>query len=160
MTKKEYKKQWNADNNNHIKEYKNSWHSKNKERINREKRAEYKLKAEELRQLRLENPEKTIFIAAKKRAKDKQVDFSIEVEDIVIPDFCPILKNIRLEMSRTGWKTDNSPSLDRIIPELGYIKGNIQVISDRANRMKSNSTFDEMIALGDWAWQQKTIQII
>jgi hypothetical protein len=39
---------------------------------------------------------------------------------------------------------DNSPSLDRIIPELGYVKGNIMVISHKANTIKSNANIEEL----------------
>lgn len=39
---------------------------------------------------------------------------------------------------------DDSPSIDRIIPELGYTKGNIRVISNRANLLKSNATIEEL----------------
>lgn len=43
-----------------------------------------------------------------------------------------------------GKPEDNSPTLDRIIPELGYVKNNIIVISFRANRIKCNATIDEL----------------
>jgi hypothetical protein len=42
---------------------------------------------------------------------------------------------------------DNSPSLDRIVPEKGYVAGNIRVISQRANRIKSNATVEELRAV-------------
>jgi hypothetical protein len=34
-------------------------------------------------------------------------------------------------------------SFDRIDPTKGYIKGNVQIVSQRANRIKSNSTLEE-----------------
>ena len=46
--------------------------------------------------------------------------------------------------------TDNSPSIDRLIPELGYIKGNVNVISLRANIIKNNATKDELIKIANW----------
>jgi hypothetical protein len=51
----------------------------------------------------------------------------------------------------TGIKTDNSPSLDRYVPSLGYARGNRWVISSKANTMKSNATLEEMVLLGKWA---------
>ena len=45
----------------------------------------------------------------------------------------------------------NSPSLDKIIPAIGYIKGNIAVMSHKANTMKQNATLEELILLGEWA---------
>ncbi len=39
---------------------------------------------------------------------------------------------------------DDSPSLDKIIPKLGYVKGNVWVVSNKANRIKSNATIEEL----------------
>lgn len=39
---------------------------------------------------------------------------------------------------------DNSPSIDKVDPELGYIKGNIRVISFKANRMKQDNTKEQL----------------
>jgi len=64
----------------------------------------------------------------------------MESYDIVIPDVCPIMG---VPFNRMDKKF--SPSIDRIVPELGYIKGNIQVISTLANSMKWNSTREELI---------------
>lgn len=68
-----------------------------------------------------------------------------------IPDTCPIL-GIKLNYDGTGiegnWsRNDNSPSLDKIIPSLGYTKGNIQIISWRANRIKNDSTPEELMRI-------------
>ena len=43
-----------------------------------------------------------------------------------------------------------SPSLDRIIPEKGYVKGNIIVVSLKANTMKNNATIEEIKNLYDF----------
>lgn len=71
--------------------------------------------------------------------------FSITLDDILIPEFCPVL-GIRLEVGGG----DAAPSLDRIIPELGYCPGNVVCISSKANRMKSNGTADEISRLAAW----------
>lgn len=84
---------------------------------------------------------------AKKRAKDKGVPFEIELTDIVVPRTCPILG---IELKRgVGPRNyiESSPSLDRIVPELGYVKGNIAVISMRANRIKNDATVGELEAV-------------
>ena len=47
-------------------------------------------------------------------------------------------------MAKTQQERDRTPSLDRFVPNLGYVKGNIRVISFRANRLKSDATIDEM----------------
>ena len=46
---------------------------------------------------------------------------------------------------------DASPALDRLDNAKGYVKGNVVVISYKANRMKSNATIDEIVRLGEWA---------
>lgn len=42
---------------------------------------------------------------------------------------------------------NNSPSLDRMIPALGYVASNVRVISYRANAIKRDATLDELRAL-------------
>jgi hypothetical protein len=78
---------------------------------------------------------------AKRRAKKHGLQFSITLKDIVIPELCPYLQ-LRLKLDE-GPLSDNSPSLERIIPFLGYVPGNVEVISYRANRIKSNGTVEE-----------------
>ena len=79
-----------------------------------------------------------VYTAAKQRSKVNNIIFTITEADIVIPEYCPIL-NIKIELNNTVLKY-NSPSLDRIIPELGYVPGNIKVISSRANSMKNDAS--------------------
>ena len=79
---------------------------------------------------------------AKERAKKYKIPFDISTEDIIIPDICPIL-GIPL-IAGEKIVCDTSPTLDRIKPELGYVKGNIQVLSKRANTLKSNATIEEL----------------
>lgn len=75
------------------------------------------------------------------RAEANNLPFDLELEDFKIPDLCPVL-GIKLEW---GDKiTNNTPSFDRVVPELGYIKGNVRIISMRANRLKNNATVEEM----------------
>jgi hypothetical protein len=81
---------------------------------------------------------------AKYRAKQKGLDFTIEQKDITIPDVCPLL-GIPLVCHRgKGSQKGNSPSLDRIDPTKGYIKGNVWVISNRANTLKNDATLQEL----------------
>ena len=87
-----------------------------------------------------------LLAAAKKRAAANNLDFNIEYEDIRIPAICPLLE-IPIVSTNTHSVCDNSPSIDRIKPCLGYIKGNIWVISALANRIKSNATPDQISLL-------------
>lgn len=76
---------------------------------------------------------------AKYRAKKKGLPFALDVSGIQVPVFCPIL-GIRLQPS-LGQATDASPTLDRVKPELGYVEGNVLVISNLANRIKSSADY-------------------
>lgn len=70
-----------------------------------------------------------------------QIPFDLELADMHIPDVCPVLG---IPLSLTSTHRDNWPSVDRIIPELGYIKGNVRIISYRANRIKNDATVQEL----------------
>lgn len=82
------------------------------------------------------------------RAKRAGVAFNLSPDDIVIPDKCPVL-GIPLVRQR-GQHMDGTPTVDRIRPALGYVRGNVMVISWRANRLKCDSTdpaeFDALAA--------------
>lgn len=88
------------------------------------------------------NKAKEMWKSARERARKKDVPFAIDVEDIVIPDFCPVL-GIPLVVG-DGVLHSNSPSLDRIVPEKGYVKGNVIVVSHKANTIKSDANIDEL----------------
>lgn len=89
---------------------------------------------------RRKNIAKTMFYAATSRARQSGIQINIELEDVIIPNYCPVLG---IQISTNGHK-NNGPSLDRIFPELGYTKGNVRVISWRANWIKNNSTIEEI----------------
>ena len=90
------------------------------------------------------HPEQRILYRIKSKAKKGGTPFDLELSDIVIPDVCPILgmKLVNVNQGR-GYHT-NSPSLDKINPTLGYVKGNVRVISARANLLKNDATSHEL----------------
>lgn len=96
-----------------------------------------------MRQRRLETPGRALWERARRRARDSGLRFTIRPEDIAVPSVCPAL-GIRITLGKQ--RSSASPSLDRIIPSRGYVRGNIRVISDRANRLKSNLTPAELKA--------------
>ena len=96
-----------------------------------------------------------LFKGAAHRAKEDQLPFDLDVTDIVIPNVCPLLKIPLLKTNTEGGPFMNSPSLDKIIPKLGYVKGNIQVVSFKANTMKSNATLEEIELLAK-NWREQT----
>ena len=80
---------------------------------------------------------------ARKRAILKDMDFELYTfKDLPkIPKKCPYL-DIDLVVGCIGG-VDNSPSVDRIDNKKGYVKGNVQIISRKANQIKNNATFEE-----------------
>ena len=85
----------------------------------------------------------------KSKCKKRDIPFNLTYDDIIIPDTCPIL-GIPLMFGnalKRASPTDNSPSLDRVIPSLGYVKGNVVVISQRANRIKNDSSLEELVKI-------------
>lgn len=102
---------------------------------NRARRAEYS------RLLLKRDPRKTMLRAAKKRAVSKGLPFALTLDDIRIPPVCPILG---IPIRRLDGRHHGSPSLDRVNNGKGYTPDNIQVISLRANSLKSDATVEEL----------------
>lgn len=78
----------------------------------------------------------------KVRAKRNGIKFDLALEDMpAMPKMCPVL-GIKIYMpeykQRATGGCNHSPSLDRIKPWLGYVKGNVRIISNRANLIKGN----------------------
>lgn len=90
---------------------------------------------------------------AKSRAKKLSLEFSITEDDIRIPNFCPAL-GIRLKVG-DGTIHDGSPTLDRLDPSQGYTPGNVAVVSNLANRIKTNASSDQVRLLADWMDNQR-----
>ena len=91
---------------------------------------------------RRDNYEHFMILQARSRAKRSGVPCTITTFDFHIPTHCPVLGT---PIEKFGESTDNSPSLDKIVPELGYVAGNVQVISNRANRIKSDGNPNELL---------------
>ena len=87
-----------------------------------------------------ERPETFLLTWAKYRAKTKGIKFNLDIEDIKIPKRCPVL-GIELKPGKRG--NPSSPSLDRHNNARGYVKGNVFVISRRANVLKGDGTLRE-----------------
>jgi hypothetical protein len=77
-------------------------------------------------------------------AKRRGFEFNLTPEDIFIPEFCPFL-GVKIETDFDKNHNDNYYSIDRIDSSMGYIKGNVQVISNLANAMKNSATKDQLI---------------
>jgi len=94
--------------------------------------------------------------AAMQRAKLKNMPFNLTIEHIesIATDECPVFK-MPFVWGFSGKGNGNSngpnaPSLDRVIPELGYVEGNVVFISHLANKIKQDVTEKELYAVADW----------
>lgn len=87
---------------------------------------------------------KRMLSRVKSRAKRLGILFDLSLLDIDIPTYCPVLGILLvLHQGKRGYWPD-SPSLDRMKPKFGYVRGNVRVISARANLLKNNATVTEL----------------
>ena len=93
-----------------------------------------------LAKYRIENRAQIMLTRVKGRAKKEGIPFDLTLEDIVIPNRCPIFN----KPFTYGKGHKFNPSVDRIDSNGGYTKGNIQIISMLANTMKNGATLDEL----------------
>lgn len=111
-----------------VKERKARWHQEKRESMSIEDRL------------------KEIAHRAYSRAKEKGVPCTITWKDIEYREICPLL-GIKLNWGFTtneGGRNIDTPSLDRINPSLGYVPGNVCIISTLANMMKSSASLDQL----------------
>jgi len=80
--------------------------------------------------------------SARERARKLDRKYDLTVDDIYIPEHCPIM-GFKLILNHTQAQ-DDSPSLDRVDNNLGYVKGNVRVISRKANSTKSALTPEQI----------------
>ena len=92
-----------------------------------------------------ENQAYRMYHNSKQRAKRADIEFDLALEDIDIPIYCPLL-GIELTNTFGEGRVPSNASLDRIDSSKGYVRGNIQVISDLANRMKQDASKEQLIA--------------
>jgi DNA-directed RNA polymerase subunit RPC12/RpoP len=103
-----------------------------------------------------EAPEVRMYRRAKSRAKERGHEFTLSKEDVVIPTHCPVFgMPLVVHSGRSGGKAD-SPALDRIDNSRGYVKGNVQVLSHKANVMKADASREELIAFANWVLKENS----
>ncbi len=148
-------------NKSYKKGYHEKYYAENREEIKKRRRAQYQQHREkrlsDCRELRKRNGKKwgesrrarnaanpvpNMLSLAKKRAKERELEFSLIETDIIIPKYCPAL-GVKMEVSK-GRSFKNSPTLDRIDNRYGYTKENVVVISHRANTIKNDATIEEL----------------
>lgn len=100
---------------------------------------------ERTRQHRLNKPEQSLCRISRATAKKKGLENNLTEEDIIIPEVCPYLGTKITHTQGKGIVWTNA-SIDRIDSSKGYIKGNIQIISRKANSMKQDATEEQLVA--------------
>lgn len=114
-------------------QYMREWRAKNPERVALHNRNRYD-----------KDPQYYLYSNTRNRCRKEDIPFNLEKEDIIIPDLCPILEVPLVPRTRYA------ASIDRIDPKAGYIKGNIQVISFKANNMKNDASPEELKKFARW----------
>jgi len=105
------------------------------------------------RRLQKESPEweiwlrKKLLTDARGRARRRGIEFALTIEDVEVPERCPVF-DIQLVWNSVK-RSHNSPSLDRIEATKGYVPGNVWVISWRANDIKNDATPAELRRVAD-----------
>ena len=101
---------------------------------------------------RRSRPLLVLWRGARNRAKKAGKEFSITVADLgEMPTHCPILGIPLVTRIKPGTVLPDTPSIDRIENRLGYIPGNVQIVSWIANYMKKVATLDQLVIMGRWA---------
>lgn len=97
-------------------------------------------------------PLERLVSSAKFRAKRDGIRFTIKASDVVMPTHCPIF-GTKIE-TQAGSSRMAAPSLDRLVPKLGYIPGNVSIISWRANTIKNDGSAEEHEAIAQYIRKQ------
>jgi len=99
---------------------------------------------------------KSVLYGAAYRAKRQGVPFNIthqDIDDIWPKDNCCPALGTPLVWAAKNF-TPNSPSLDKINPQLGYVVGNIAIVSYLANSIMQNALPSEVTKVAQWFSQQ------
>ena len=117
------------------------WFSSRK--FTRSRDQEYSANTRRREKLKLDD-QLRLYFRSKASAQTRGIEFSISKEDIVIPEHCPVL------LTPFEYNTEQTMSVDRIDNSKGYIPGNIQIISRRANTMKNSASREDLINFAHW----------
>lgn len=91
------------------------------------------------------DPFVTLARSKKSECKKKGIDYNLDADYLrsLWTGICP-LTNQEITIGNSGMGSSKSGHLDRTIPELGYVKGNVAYISGRMNRIKYDATLEEL----------------
>lgn len=99
----------------------------------------------------IDHPEKYLLTTIKGRCKRDGHAFNLSEKDFEnLPTHCPVFNTpLERNLGKRKWSR-YALSVDKINPELGYVTGNIQILSRLANNMKSDATPEELLLFADW----------
>jgi hypothetical protein len=136
----QYSRKWVAANPEQREQVVKTWRKNNPEKV---RKATERWKAK--------NHALMLLYKARYRAKKNGEPFDLTETDIVVPAVCPVLDiPLQRHVGGKGKTHDDSPTLDKIVPALGYVKGNVAVISGRANRIKNDASAEEHRKIANW----------
>lgn len=84
---------------------------------------------------------------------ESRAEMALYLRDIA-PKECPALGK-PFVFGKRGRPDPYSPSLDKIVPSKGYVRGNLQIISNRANSMKFDASREERIRHAQWTLREE-----
>lgn len=93
---------------------------------------------------RRRHPKRILLKQARSRAQRGGIPFDLTEADIHIPHRCPVLGIPLKRAEGQQRQADTSPTLDRVDNTKGYVKGNVIVVSWRANRLKGDADMREL----------------
>lgn len=131
----ERNKAYRERNRDKLKEHARQYRKENPELVKEQIRRSYEKQ-------KITNFKGLLFSSIRARAKQNGVEFTLAEEDVIWNTHCPIL-GVELSFRSKG-KRESAASLDRIDNLKGYVKGNVHLISNRANRIKSDATIEEL----------------
>ena len=159
ICKRQQKKRWIC--NNRHREHGRKYKELHKDKI-KEYSAEYNLRPEvcerkrewhqtKQKSMSLDSKFKDMVSRCQKRSLEDNLEFNITWEDLkaLYVEECPILKIPLNWNSCSEGRDEHTPSVDKIIPELGYVKGNIRIISNLANMMKSYASKEQLLTFAE-----------
>ncbi len=136
-----------------------AWYEGNRDKVLAEKKEYWEQNKAHILERRSEhdrqNPQRVTADCAVQRARAKGMEAdSTFLKAMPCPPHCPILGTPIAFSRKTGQRpADNTASFDRLDSTKGYIPGNVQVISRRANTMKSDATPEELLKFADWIYR-------
>lgn len=131
---REYARQYAENNRVNLRKARAQWRANT-----REQRAEYRIRFKK----------KFLLYHVKSRARKRGIPFNLTEANVFWPSVCPVF-GTPLDYKSRGTLNPDAPTIDRIDPHGGYLAGNVQVLSWRANRLKSDATPEELRKLADY----------